>query len=43
VSHAQALVEALAEHGAQMLALEKEAGETIVRNIDVPAWEWPER
>jgi predicted ATPase len=43
VSHAQALVKALAEHGAQMLALEKEAGETIVRNIDVPAWEWPER
>lgn len=43
VSHAQALVEALAEHGAQMLALEKEAGETIVRDIDVPAWEWPER
>ena len=43
VSHAQALVEALAEHGAQMLALEKESGETIVRNIDVPAWEWPER
>lgn len=43
VSHAQALVAALAEHGAQMLALEKESGETIVRNIDVPAWEWPER
>lgn len=43
VSHAQALVEALAEHGAQMLALEKESGETIVRDIDVPAWEWPER
>ncbi|MFN3441333.1 MAG: AAA family ATPase [Rhizobium rosettiformans] len=43
VSHAQALVEALAEHGAQMLALEKESGETIVRNIGVPAWEWPER
>ncbi len=43
VSHAQVLVEALAEHGAQMLALEKEAGETIVRDIDVPAWEWPER
>lgn len=37
VSHAQALVEALAEHGAQMLALEKESGETIVRDIDVPA------
>ncbi len=43
VSHAQALVEALAEHGAQMLAPEKEAGETIVRDINVPAWEWPER
>lgn len=43
VSHAQALVEALAEHGAQMLALEKESGETIVRDINVPAWEWPER
>ncbi len=43
VSHAQALVEALADHGAQMLALEKESGETIVRDIDVPAWERPER
>lgn len=43
VSHAKALVEALAHHGAHMLALEKENGETIVQNIDIPAWEWPER
>lgn len=43
VSHAKALVEALANHGAHMLALEKENGETIVQNIDIPAWEWPER
>ena len=43
VSHARALVDALSEHGAQALALEKENGETIVANVDIPSWVWPER
>tara|TARA_R100001129_G_scaffold186346_4_gene177712 strand:- start:10267 stop:11442 length:1176 start_codon:yes stop_codon:yes gene_type:complete len=43
VSHARPLVEALCDHGAQMLALEKEHGETVVANVEVPPWAWPER
>lgn len=43
VSHARSLVEALSHHGAQMLALEKENGETIVGNVEPPAWTWPDR
>lgn len=43
VSHASSLVETLSVHGAQMLALEKENGETIVANVEPPAWAWPER
>ena len=43
VSHAKALVEALTEHGGHRLALDKENGETIVADIEIPLWEWPER
>lgn len=43
VSHAQALVETLSKHGAHMLALEKENGETVVASVRSPAWAWPER
>lgn len=43
VSHAQALIETLSQHGAQMLALEKENGETVVASVGSPAWAWPER
>jgi predicted ATPase len=43
VSHATRLVEYLSKHGAQMLALEKDNGETVVANVQPPAWVWPER
>ena len=43
VSHAAALVDALAEHGAQLLALGKVDGETIVADVNIPPWAWPER
>ena len=43
VSHAAALVEALAGHGAQRLTLEKEEGETVVRDVAAVPWAWPER
>lgn len=43
VSHAPTLVENLSKHGAQMLALEKDNGETVVANVQPPAWVWPER
>ena len=43
VSHAATLVNSLADHGAQALALEKVDGETIVADVDIPPWAWPER
>lgn len=43
VSHAEPLVRALREHGAQPLTLEKEGGETIVQDMDAPSWNWPVR
>ncbi|MEM7728777.1 MAG: AAA family ATPase [Pseudomonadota bacterium] len=43
VSHARALAESLGAHGAQMLALEKVEGETVVKDVEVPPWAWPER
>ena len=43
VSHARTLVETLCDHGAQALALEKENGETVVANVEVPSWIWPKR
>ncbi|GLK68705.1 AAA family ATPase [Hansschlegelia plantiphila] len=43
VSHAQPLVRALAEVGAQEIVLEKSLGETVA-DIDGPVrWEWPAR
>lgn len=44
VSHAEPLVAALAaEAGSAFLALRKELGETVVPEIDPPAWAWPGR
>ena len=43
VSHAATLVNALVEYGAELLALEKVDGETIVADVDAPLWVWPER
>jgi predicted ATPase len=41
VSHAPALVAEL--HGARRIVLEKELGETIVRDDERPLWLWPDR
>lgn len=44
VSHAAELVSALArEGGSRQILLEKELGETIARDDDVPPWAWPSR
>ncbi len=44
VSHAAALVEELTmENGAAMLRLRKELGETVVDDVEAPAWSWPKR
>lgn len=43
VSHAAPLVDALADHGARMLTLEKQEGETVVPDVDTPPWAWPKR
>jgi predicted ATPase len=44
VSHAPALVSALAaETGCVQIVLEKQLGETIVRDNGMPAWTWPSR
>ena len=43
VSHAAALVDALAEEGAQILRLSKELGETVVENVAPPLFTWPTR
>jgi len=44
VSHAKPLVEALAgKRGAVRHELRKELGETIVDDVDAPAWAWPKR
>lgn len=44
VSHAGALVDALAQHeDAALFELSKELGETVVADVDPPAWEWPKR
>jgi predicted ATPase len=43
VSHAPALVAALNTEGGQQILLEKELGETIVRDHEVPSWTWPSR
>ena len=44
VSHAGPLVDALrGEAGCAVYTLEKELGETVVRDIESPRWEWPAR
>ncbi|CAN5791514.1 AAA family ATPase [soil metagenome] len=43
VSHAEALVSALQEIGAQRIVLEKQLGETVVAGVERPAWNWPSR
>ena len=44
VSHAKPLVKHLAKcEDVSFLRLEKELGETIVRDIEEPAWRWPKR
>lgn len=46
VSHARALVDALAAGGALVHELEKHAGETRLRGqgtLDAPLWYWPKR
>jgi predicted ATPase len=43
VSHSAALVSALTEAGCRRIVLEKELGETIIRDGDMTSWKWPER
>lgn len=44
VSHARPLVDALERHGdIALVSLEKELGETIVRDMDTSDWKWPGR
>jgi hypothetical protein len=44
VSHATALVAALGTHaGCQQIVLEKQLGETIVKDATPPGWTWPTR
>jgi len=43
VTHARQLVDALADEGAQILALSKDYGETRVAGAAAPAFEWPKR
>jgi predicted ATPase len=44
VSHAQTLVSALdAQHDSSQIVLEKELGETVVRDGEPPNWTWPSR
>jgi predicted ATPase len=43
VSHAVALVSALADADARQIVLEKKLGETLVEGGETPAWSWPPR
>jgi hypothetical protein len=44
VSHAQILVAALdAQRDSSQIVLEKELGETVVRDCEPPNWTWPTR
>lgn len=44
VSHAEALVDALdAEADCKAIRLEKQLGETLIRDEDPPSWNWPSR
>jgi len=44
VTHSAKLVEVVSQEGAtRPIVLEKELGETIVRNNEAPSWKWPAR
>jgi predicted ATPase len=43
VSHAAALVSALAAADARQIVLDKKLGETLVEGDDMPTWSWPPR
>ncbi len=43
VSHAKPLVDELLGEGGQLIALRKELGETVVDDVEAPAWSWPKR
>jgi predicted ATPase len=43
VTHAAALISALASTQATQIVLEKELGETVVGGDQRPAWTWPSR
>jgi predicted ATPase len=43
VSHAAALVSALAAADARQIVLDKKLGETLVEGDDTPTWSWPPR
>jgi predicted ATPase len=43
VSHALALVSALGAEDGRQIILEKQLGETIVRDHEMPSWVWPSR
>ena len=43
VSHARPLVDALAREGSTLVSLEKQLGETVVRDTEPPDWNWPGR
>lgn len=44
VSHARPLVDALTRQvGTTLVSLEKQLGETIVRDMEAPDWKWPGR
>ena len=43
VSHAVTLVSALHDSGARQIVLEKELGETLVKEGEIPSWNWPSR
>ena len=43
VSHARSLVDALAREGSTLVSLEKQLGETVMRDTDPPDWKWPGR
>ena len=43
VTHSARLVELLREAGGEVRELVKEAGETVARDLEAPAWAWPSR
>jgi predicted ATPase len=43
VSHARPLVDALAREGSTLVSLEKQLGETVIRDTEPRDWKWPGR